>query len=73
MSLFSNLYSTAVNTTDKTKMKYICNNNKISTAAYNEFTNINDINTKSFNYPVIVNHLIDLLEEEFHWLEIKMS
>ena len=54
MSLFSNLYSTAVNTTDKTKMKYICNNNKISTAAYNEFTNINDINTKSFNYPVIV-------------------
>jgi biotin carboxylase len=54
MRLRSNSYETALNTTDKSRMKKIFNANNIPNAKYFEADSIDNIDFKSIQFPVVV-------------------
>jgi biotin carboxylase len=54
MGLYSNSYETALNTTDKSRMKRIFNANNIPNARYFEANSIENIDFKSMQFPVVV-------------------
>ncbi len=54
LNLFSNSYETALNTTDKLRMKKICKENNISTPNYKNVRDIETLKKLELTFPVIV-------------------
>jgi biotin carboxylase len=54
LGLISNSYETALNTTDKLRMKLICKNNNILSPKYTEYINLSDIELDDVKIPSII-------------------